>query len=72
MPSIMCVPITIGRVYFEASDVMKDPVPYMVKAELTNIPVQCLNVYSHPNCPETLFHLKKFRNIYKDIQEPLS
>ena len=61
MPSIMCVPIAIGRVYFEARGVKKDSVPYMVKIELTNIPVKCGIVYPDPNCPETPISSKNFQ-----------
>ena len=45
MPTIMCVPTPIGRVYFKARGGKKDSVPYMVKVELTNIPVKCGIVY---------------------------
>ena len=45
MPPIMCVGIPTGRVYFKARDVKKDFVPYMVKVELTSLPVKCGIVY---------------------------
>ena len=45
MPTIMYVCIPIGRDYFKARGVKKDSVPYMVKVELTSIPVKCRIVY---------------------------
>ena len=45
MPTIMCVCIPTGRVYFKARGVDKDCVPYMVNVELTNIPVKWGNIY---------------------------
>ena len=45
MSTVKCVHIPIGRVYFEVRGVKKDSVPYMVKVELTNIPVKCGIVY---------------------------
>ena len=42
---LLCVCIPIGTVYFKARGVKKDSVPYMVKVELTNIPVKCGIVY---------------------------
>ena len=45
MPTIMCVHIPFGRVYFKARGVKKVSVPYMLEVELTNIPVKCGVVY---------------------------
>ena len=40
MPIIACVCIHLGRAYFKASSVKKDPVPDMIKIKLTKIPVK--------------------------------
>ena len=51
MPTIMCVPMYIGRVYFKARGVKKDSVPDMIKVELTYVPIKGQLVFSHVNRP---------------------
>ena len=43
MPTIVCVDIPLGRVYFKARGVKKDSVPGMIEVKLNNIPVKELN-----------------------------
>ena len=49
MPTIMCVHMPIGRVYFKAGGVKKDSVPDMIKFELTYVPIEGVIVYSDVN-----------------------
>ena len=51
MPTIMCVHLPIRRLYFKARGVKKDSVPYMVKVELTNIPIKCGIAYTDVDRP---------------------
>ena len=45
----MCMCMPIGRVYFKAKGVKKDPVPDMKKVELTHVPIKGGIVYSDVN-----------------------
>ena len=49
LPTIMCVCMPIGRVYFKARAVKKDSVPDMIKVELTYVPIKGGIVYSDVN-----------------------
>ena len=49
MPTIMCVCMPIGRVYFKARAVKKDSVPDIIKIELTYVPIKGGIVYSDVN-----------------------
>ena len=40
MPTILCVHIPFGRVYFKARGVKKDSLPDMIKVELTYVPIE--------------------------------
>ena len=45
MPTIMCVCIPIGRVYFKVRGVKKDSVPDMIKVKLTYVPIKSWIIY---------------------------
>ena len=49
MPTIRCVDMPIGRVYFKARGVKKDSVPDMIKVKLTYVPMKGGIVYSDVN-----------------------
>ena len=49
MPTVMCVCMPIGRVYFKVRGVKKDSVPYMIKVELNYVPIKGGIVYSDIN-----------------------
>ena len=49
MPTIACMHIPFGRVYFKARGVKKDSVPDMIKVELTYVPIKGGIVYSDVN-----------------------
>ena len=50
MPIIVYVCTHLGRAYFEARGVRQDSIPYMIKIELTNIPVKSEIVYTDVDC----------------------
>ena len=49
MPTIMCVYIPIGRVYFKARGVKKDSVSDMIKVELIYIAIKGVIVHPEVN-----------------------
>ena len=49
MPTIVCVHIPFGTVYYKARGVKKDSVPDMIKFELTYVPFKGGIVFSDVN-----------------------